>query len=1052
MTPQMRYISSFSVIVIFISLSLLGLALAPLLPVRLSPSEALPSVSVSFNMQGSSARAVEQEATSRLESALSRVQGVKYVKSRSRTGSGYVRLELDRNTSISTARFETAMIVRQVWDNLPENLSYPYISVSQVDDDASRPFMSYTINADLPAAEIMDYADERLRPALSRIPGVAKVELSGAMPMEWDITYDSDLLAILGLTPDILLSAISTRLNSEFLGTARPADDGNTSWIRVVLVPEADVEGLDISKIVIGSHNGEIITLDKVATIQHAEAPPQSYFRINGLNSINLSITATPAANQIDLSHSVKECLASLHLPRGFMLTLEYDASDRISEELDKIYFRTGLTVLILLLFVAIVTLSWRYLLIITISLAMNLCVAFVAYYLLGVEIQLYSLAGITISLNLIIDNLIVMTEHITRRHNLRAFSAILAATLTTVGALSVVFFLDERTMLSLKDFVVVVIVNLGVSLLVALFLVPALVERIHLRRRVHTHRRFRRLPVATTRAYAATVVFLLRHKAIVSIVFILAFGLPVFMIPDKIEGEGKWAGLYNKTLGSKFYQKDMKPWVDRCLGGTLRLFAEKVSSGDYWGRSNDEPIVYINANLPNGATLSQMNELMKKMEVFLAKEDGIRQFHTSIYSPNRGSITVYFKPDVQRTGYPYRLKSKAVQKALTLGGGSWGVYGLEDMGFNNDVRENTGSYRVKLLGYNYDDLYSYARTLSDTLLTHKRIKEVTLNSEFSYWKDDYTEFYLDFDREKLALDSISTSDIYQAMTREMGRGLHAGAIVTPAGAEAIRVESSGKGRDVWGFMHIPLQVGKRLVRLSDYATIESRQAPPDVVKENQEYVLCLQYEYIGSYTQGQKMLERTLKDFNNYLPLGYTATKEDYSWGREDTKQRYLLLLLIVVIIFFISSILFNSLRQPLAIIFVIPVSFIGVFLTFYLFNLKFDQGGFAAFILLCGVTVNAAIYIINEYNSLRSQKATKVSVRLYVKAFRVKITAVLLTVLSTVLGFIPFLIGETHESFWFPLAAGTMGGLILSLTGIFFLLPIMVLKKPTRSSPQHK
>ena len=185
---------------------------------------------------------------------------------------------------------------------------------------------------------------------------------------------------------------------------------------------------------------------------------------------------------------------------------------------------------------------------------------------------------------------------------------------------------------------------------------------------------------------------------------------------------------------------------------------------------------------------------------------------------------------------------------------------------------------------------------------------------------------------------------------------------------------------------------------------------------------------------------------------MGYKIERGDYSWYFGGDSKHYSLLGLIALIIFFISSILFNSLRQPLAIIFVIPVSFIGVFLTFYLFNLRFDQGGFAAFILLCGITVNAAIYIINEYNSLRASYPYIDSRRLYFKAFRAKITAVFLTVLSTVLGFIPFLIGDTREGFWFPLAAGTMGGLIMSLTAIFFLLPILILprkklnKKPTK------
>ncbi len=1043
--------SSFSVIVSFIALALLGCVLVPTLPVKLSPSETLPAIGVGFSMRGSSARTVESEVTSRLESALSRVSGVKYVDSRSSSGRGYITLELDRNADINVARFEAAMIIRQLWSSLPENVSYPYIDTRQVDINAARPFMSYTINAGQQPSEIMRYADENIRPKLSRIAGIAKVDLSGATPMEWQIVYDSHELANLGITSDHIRAAISSHYGSEYLRMAQLKNDSKNSWTRLAIASSGDPNELDLSKIIVAKHGDEIITLDKIAKVEHVEAAPTGYFRINGLNSIYLNITATEDANQVDLSNKVKKCLAEMSLPQGYMFNLSYDASENISTELDKIYFRTGLTVLILLVFVGLITLSWRYLLLITVSLAINMAIAVVAYYVFKVEIQLYSLAGITISLNLMIDNLIVMTEHITCRNNLKAFTAVLAATLTTIGALSVVFFLDERTMLSLKDFVIVVIVNLAVSLAVALLLVPALIDRMKVSKKPARSRRLKRLPVFLSRIYTRSVGFLCRHKKLTFCAFILAFGLPVFLIPENIKGDGKLAEFYNKTMGSTTYKDNIKPWVERCLGGTLRLFADKVSNGGYFNRGQQEPVVSINATLPNGATLSQMNTLMQKMEKFLAGEECVRQFQTSISGARRGSITVYFKPEYQRTGHPYRLKSDAIAKALTLGGGSWGVYGLEDMGFSNDVRENAGSYKVILRGYNYDELYEHADRLRDSLLTYKRIKEVLINSEFSYWKDDYTEFYLNIDKERLAIDSLSISDLYRAVAHEFGRNMSVGNIYTDNGSEMIKLSSDEKDKDVWSLMNTPMALGKRMIKLSDYSTIDRRQTPPDIVKKNQEYVLCLQYEYIGSSVQGNKLLTRTIENFNNSMPLGYQVEQGSYSWNFGKDSKPYALLGLIAAIIFFVSAILFNSLRQPIAIIFVIPVSFIGVFLTFYLFDLKFDQGGFAAFILLCGITVNAAIYIVNEYNSLCRSRRGVAARKLYIQAFRAKITAVLLTVLSTVLGFIPFLIGDVQEGFWFPLAAGTMGGLIMSMAAIMFLLPVIILPNINRRGKKN-
>jgi multidrug efflux pump subunit AcrB len=104
----------------------------------------------------------------------------------------------------------------------------------------------------------------------------------------------------------------------------------------------------------------------------------------------------------------------------------------------------------------------------------------------------------------------------------------------------------------------------------------------------------------------------------------------------------------------------------------------------------------------------------------------------------------------------------------------------------------------------------------------------------------------------------------------------------------------------------------------------------------------------------------------------------------------------------------------------------------------LNFDQGGFASFVLICGLSVNANIYILNEYNNIRRQRNIS-ALRAYIKAWAAKISPIFLTVISTVLGFIPFMVG-TREAFWFPLAAGAIGGLIMSLAGTFLFLPLFM------------
>lgn len=1040
--------SAFTLIVAFICVALIGLALVPLLPVKLNPSHTLPGFTVRFSMAGTtSARVVEMAATSKLEAMLARVKGIRSITSTSGNGWGSVNVSLDKHVDVAVARFEASTIIRQTWAELPNGVSYPYIQMKSPEQKSQGPFMSFTINAPASPILIQQYAEEHIKTHLAQLSGIYKIGLGGATPMVWRLEYDSDQLRTLGVSIDDIRQAVSSHYRKEFLGTydMEQASTGK-QWIRLALVPGYDDRHFDAGLIQVKIKDGRIIRLNELVEVSRVEEQPQSYYRINGLNSIYLSVYADEAANQLALSKKVKECMDELHLslPPGYEIHASYDATEFIQEELNKIYLRTGVTVVILLLFVLLITFSPKYLFLIVTSLAVNMAIAVIFYYAFGLEMQLYSLAGITVSLNLVIDNTIVMSDHYLRRRDRKAFMSLLAATLTTMGALVIVFLLDEKIRLNLQDFAAVVIINLGVSLLVALLFVPSLIDKVGLQRRKKSFPRMRRFQVYFSRFYIWLIRILCRWRVAVCILLLLSFGLPVFMLPEKADGDGKWQELYNKTLGTTVYKEKVKPIVDKALGGTLRLFVEKVYEGSYFTR-NEEVTLSVNATLPNGSTLEQMNGLIKRMEVYLYEFKEIKQFQTSVESARRASISIHFTKEHQKGGFPYTLKADIISKALQLGGGSWGVYGLEDQGFSNDVREGAGAFRVKMYGYNYDELYSWADKLKEKLLSHRRVKEVTIGSQFSWWKDDYQEFYFELDKERMASEGLEAWNLFAAIRPVYGRDMEIGSIPAEGGIEKIKLTSKqAEEHDVWAMQYYPFRVGQKEHKLAELAKIEKGQMPQEVAKENQQYRLCLQYEYIGSPTQGNRLLKKDLEELNEVLPMGYTAESEsnNWGWGSEGNKQ-YQLLFLVIAIIFFITAILFNSLKQPLAIIFVVPVSYIGVFLTFYWFKLNFDQGGFASFVLLCGITVNASIYILNEYNAVCRRLPQLSPLRAYVKAWNIKLVPIFLTITSTILGFIPFMVGAEKEGFWFPLAAGTIGGLVLSVVGVFVLLPVLVLKR---------
>ncbi|GAB6011915.1 efflux RND transporter permease subunit [Viscerimonas tarda] len=1053
-------ISSFSIILTFVCLTIVGLAFIPRLPVKLAPSQVLPQVNISFTMPGSSPLVVEMEATSKLEAMFNRMKGIQKISSSSGNGTGNITLSLDKHADIDAVRFEVSTIVRQTWAQLPKEVNYPSISLSRSDNESTKPFLNYTIISPASPISIQQFTEDRIKNSLSQIEGVYQINISGANPLEWQLEYDYHHLESLGITTGDIRSAIDMYLKKEFLGIASTVSaNGEKQWIRLALASnfqQADKVVLD--NIEIKNINGKIIYLKDIVTISRAESQPNSYYRINGKNTIYMSVIADETANQLELGNTIKGKLNELQagFPAGYEIQLSYDATDYIKDELNKIYFRSGLTILILLLFVLFAYRSLKYSLLITLSLFINLVIAVIFYYIFQLEIQLYSLAGITISLTLVIDNTIVMSDQIIHRKNKQAFLAILTATITTIAALSIIFFLDEKTRLNLKDFAAVLIINLSISLLIALFLIPALIDKLkigdkparrfpkirflRLPERIKKRIRPKRMTVYFYRFYAAFCRFTWRRRIIVVLLVMLLFGFPVFLLPDKLEGESRFDNLYNETLGSSNYKENIKQYVDMALGGTWRLFAQKVYEGSYFTDRGEETSLFVTATLPHGATVPQLNGLIQKMEAYIAQYAEVMQFETSIMGANRASISIRFTKEHQQSNFPHILKSNLVSKSLELGGGSWAVYGVGD-GFSNDVKEQAGSYRVEMFGFNYDELLYWAEDFKAKLLKHRRIKDVTIGSEFSWYKTDYMEFTFDINKERLAQEGIQPMQLFSAIKPIFEKRVYAGQLLQPAGLEQIVLNArQSKEYNVWDMNHIPVRLGEKEFKLSELVSIEKRQAPQKIAKENQQYRLCLQYEYIGAYQQGNSVLEKNVEEFQAQLPIGYTVKNSNNNsrgWGKEQTSQ-YWLLALVFVIIYFCSGILFNSLKQPFYVIFIIPISFVGIFLTFYWFKLNFDQGGFAAFILLSGLTVNANIYILNEYNNiLKSRKINPL--KAYIKAWNAKIRPILLTIISTILGFIPFMAGY-KEGFWFPLAAGTIGGLIVSFIATFCFLPLFM------------
>lgn len=1004
-------------------------------------------------MSYSAARVVEMEATSKLEAMLSRLKGVANIYSESSNGWGNITLELDKHTSIDIARFEVSTIIRQTWPELPRGVSYPSISVDHPDKESTGPFMSYSINSSATWKEMHSHVENVIKNRLRNIPGIYNVEVNGSTPMIWELEYDNKQLELLHLTVSDIQNAIQMYYKKSFLGLAKiDPVTGSKQWIRVMFKGSVKND-FDASSISVIDKNGSPISLNRLVKTTHKEELPVSYYRINGLNSTYINLSSSETANQLELSKKVKETMDEISRaqPRDYEINLVYDKTTYIKRELTKIGSRVALTVFTLLLLVLIIKRSFKYLLLIATSLVINFSIAGIFYYLLKLEIQLYSLAAITISLSLIIDNVIMMSDHVVNKHNRKIFLPILTSAITTIGALSLIFLQDDSFVLNLVDFVSVVIINIIVSLFVVAFYVPAYLECVQLTETRSTPLRSAKIlsirrTLKFTSAYKKVIHLLNKKKKLVFLLLILVFGIPVSLIPDKIENDTIYAKAYNRAFDHELYKDEIKSVINKLLGGTLRLFIENVPNKKTSISPDNIDVLKIIASMPNGTTITQTNEIVENMERFLNEFKEIKQFRTQILGPRQANITVVFTAECLENNFQYFVKNRVIDKALIIGGGSWSIYGVDNQFFSNDIRKIAGQNGVQLSGYNYDELYAWADTLSKNLLSHRRIERVSVNARFLDFPDEYEEYAFNLKKSGLANSKMSGVDFFGSLNPFYAKNIWAGSVTIDGRNENIILRSKQSDADLWSLKQDPNLFRDRIFRVDHVSDISRQQAPQEIVKMNQQYQLMLQFDFTGSNSQAEQVLKDEVDKLNEHLPIGYTAKK--YNDGRMNIviTQKYLTIILLISIMFFTTVILFNSVWQSLAIVMFVPITYIGVFLTFYLFKLNFDQGGMASLFIVTGITVNACVYIIHEANNERYKNQRVSMFNAFIKAWSFKILPISLTFISTILGFVPFIILGDHEAFWFTLAAGTIGGLIMSIIAFFWFFPLFVVRIKSR------
>lgn len=997
MPEKSRYksgISPLTTLLMMAALSLVGLASLPRLNIQYTPTAPGCEISVSYSYPDASAEIVESEVTSLLEGVLSSLRGITDIASTSRKGSGSVTVSFCKGKDMDAARFEVASAVRNVSPSLPSGVSYPTVRLSSGGRGSTS--ISYSLKGPMPTQEMEKYARERILPQLSALADVDGVTLGGATPFHWVITFDAQRAALAGITADDIVSAFHNAYANRILGMVETCE--GTLAVRLTGDATDDFGAIPVKKV-----DGQVLYLRDLASWQYKESRPTSYFRVNGLNTITIAVSTSGTSNLLSAVTSVKEEMARLQaeFPEELSASISYDASNYVRGELQKIYFRTALCVLILLLFVFVISRSWRYLFVISATLAVNILTALAIHSLIRLQIHIYTLAGITVSLGMVIDSSIVMADHFGYWKDRRVFPALFSATATTVAALLTVLLLPDNERANLTDFIWVIVINLSLSLVVAYLFIPSLMEFLPLRQSsaaVSLKRKRRRVKRALL--YERYIAWGIGHRWVLSFLFALAFT--------------SFGWFYKSLDRSNFYRRPERKQL------------------------------YINAGMLEGCTVTQLNEVVKAMENYLSGFDEIETFTTQIYSYDNARIVVEFKPEYERTTFPLHLKSQVTAMAVNFGGANWSVYGIDQNSFNNNIVSSYKECYIILSGYNYRQLLGSAEQLVEMLSANQRVLEPEIWS--SNWRRPSLEYNLDYDFGAMTAVGIDPYRYYVELSSKLYD--HPIGSMSKDGevTEVVLRSSDADSYDLWHVLNAPIQVDSLKMTLSSVGNIVKKRGEIEICKSNQSYQLNVCFDFIGNYQLQKRLIEDAVSYMNDeVLPLGFKAENPQSGWYNTHKECYAWIVFLIVVVVFVLLSMSLESIRLPLAIIFMIPISFIGLFLVFGLSNFSFDQGGFAAFVMLSGIVVNAGIYLLTTYQRFGGAFALTLPIRIrrYIKAFNHKVKPISLTIISTILCLLPFLSDGPEEVFWFDFAVGTIAGMVSSLMALFFFLPVFAIKK---------
>ena len=962
------------------------------LGVREYPSVDNPIISVSCSYPGANADVIENQITEPLEQNINGIPGIRSLSSVSQQGQCRITVEFELSVDLETAANDVRDKVSRAQRYLPRDCDPP--TVSKADADATPILMVALQSERRSLLELSEIADLTVKEQLQTISDVSSVSIWGEKRYSMRLWLDPIKMSGYGITPVDVKNAV----DNENVELPSGSIEGNTIELTIRtlgLMHTAD----EFNDLIIKEDNNQIVRFSDIGRAELGPADIKSYMKMNGVPMVGVVVIPQPGANHIKIADAVYDRMERMQkdLPEDVHYNYGFDNTKFIRASIDEVeqtvYEAFILVIIIIFLFLR----DWRVTLVPCIVIPVSLIGAFFVMYLAGFSINVLSMLAVVLSVGLVVDDAIVMTENIYVRIEQgmapkeagiegakEIFFAVISTTITLVAVFFPIVFMDGMTGKLFREFSLVISGSVIISSFAALTFTPMLATKLLIKREKQNwfYRKTEPFFEGINRIYSRSLAAFLKKRWLALPVIAVTIGIIVFLwgyIPAEMAPLEDRSQISINTRGAegvtyeyiRDYTEDINDLVDSIIPDAESVTA-RVSSG-----SGNVRITLKDMKDRDYSQMDVAEELSKVQKKTMARSF-VQQ--SSSFGGRRGGMPIQYVLQATNLEKLQEVLPKFMAKVYENP-----VFQMADVDLKfskPEARININRDKASIMGVS-------TRNIAQTLqygLSGQRMGYFYMNGK--------------------------QYEILGEINRQQRN--------KPADLKAIYVRSD-KGD---------------MVQLDNLIELTNGIAPPKLYRYNRFASATVSAGLAEGKTIGQgldemdKIAKETLDDsFRTAL----TGDSKEY---RESSSSLMFAFILAIFLIYLILAAQFESFKDPLIVMLTVPLAIAGALIFMYFGGITMNIFSQIGIIMLIGLVAKNGILIVEFAN--QKQESGEDKMNAIKDASLQRLRPILMTSASTILGLIP-LAFATSEGCNQRIAMGTavVGGMLISTLMTMYIVP---------------